>query len=349
MKNMNFSCLPWHKKNFTEWLINFQKRPINSWFIYGKHGIGKFNFVMSISARIFCKNYDNFFACGKCNSCTLIRSNNHPDLKILSPQSLNLESLYISYYGNNINESISEEICIDQIRTLENWFYNSTYITDSYKILIIYPANKLNIISANSILKILEDTNNKILFFIISNNIYEIVPTIISRCSRILLPTPSYQETKIWLNNHNMVKNVDDWIAFHSGSPLHIFLDMKNNINTYEDFICNLMQLLISEEANNYDLFLSYFEKFGANKCISILQKLFFDLIQVHYHSEIRYFPKQKDMIFAIGNKYSLDNFFNIWYWLYDKKKLLSSNKNLNIKVLAFAALKHILKMNFIS
>lgn len=113
----------------------------------------------------FCKvincpeNYNS--ECDKCNLCRLIDTNSLPSLKIIYPD------------GQAIKKSQMEE--------LKNEFLGIPYLS-RYNIYIINDAEKFNASSANTMLKFIEEPEQNILGFLITNNKENVIHTIKSRC-----------------------------------------------------------------------------------------------------------------------------------------------------------------------
>lgn len=110
--------------------------------------------------KIFChQEYDE--TCNKCNICNLINQNYLPSLVIIEPD------------GNTIKK--------EQIINLKKAF-SSLPIYTKENIYIIKNAEKLNAASANTMLKFVEEPEDHIIGFFLTNNINNIISTIRSRC-----------------------------------------------------------------------------------------------------------------------------------------------------------------------
>ena len=96
----------------------------------------------------------------------LLDTNNYPDLKIITPD------------GNFIKK--------EQLTLLENQ-YSKKSMLDNKLIYIIDPADKLNASSANTILKFLEEPPEGIIAILITENKYNVLETIVSRCQCLSL------------------------------------------------------------------------------------------------------------------------------------------------------------------
>lgn len=125
-----------------------------------------FKYVFDFIKMILC-NYSYQEIKNKDNKIiSLIDSNNYPDIKIIEPD------------GNWIKKS--------QLLDLQKDYSNKS-IFDNRRIYIIKEAEKLNSSSANTILKFLEEPEQDIIAFLITDNRYHVIDTIMSRCQILTL------------------------------------------------------------------------------------------------------------------------------------------------------------------
>ena len=126
-----------------------------------------FNLILSFVKAINCpNNYTNNQNCNKCHQCEVIESGNYPEMKIINPDGMWIKK--------------------DQLNELQEEFKNKAIIGNK-KIYIINKADRLNVQAANSILKFLEEPEEGIIAILITDNIYQILETIRSRCQIIKL------------------------------------------------------------------------------------------------------------------------------------------------------------------
>lgn len=107
--------------------------------------------------------------------CTLIDSNNYPDIKIIEPD------------GSWIKKN--------QLLELQKEYSNKSLL-DGKRIYIIKNAEKLNLSSANTILKFLEEPEENIIAFLLTDNRYHIIDTILSRCQILSLKENDFRVEK---------------------------------------------------------------------------------------------------------------------------------------------------------
>lgn len=119
--------------------------------------------LLEVIKQIFCQNEYNK-ECNKCNICNLVNQNYLPSLVVVSPDGMNIKK--------------------EQIVELKKKF-STVPIYTKENIYVIKNAEKLNGASANTMLKFLEEPEQNILGFFITNNANNVISTIRSRCEVI--------------------------------------------------------------------------------------------------------------------------------------------------------------------
>lgn len=119
--------------------------------------------LLEVIKQIFCQNEYNK-ECNKCNICNLVNQNYLPSLVVISPDGMNIKK--------------------EQIVELKKKF-STVPIYTKENIYVIKNAEKLNGASANTMLKFLEEPEQNILGFFLTNNANNVISTIRSRCEVI--------------------------------------------------------------------------------------------------------------------------------------------------------------------
>lgn len=125
-----------------------------------------FKYVLDFIKMIICNIHYEEIITSNDPIINLIDMNNYPDIKVIEPD------------GSFIKKS--------QLIDLQKDFNNKS-LYDNKRIYIIKNAEKLNSSSANTILKFLEEPENDIIAFLLTDNRYHIIETIISRCQILTL------------------------------------------------------------------------------------------------------------------------------------------------------------------
>lgn len=170
----------------------------------------------------------------------------YPDLKFIYPD------------GNFIKK--------EQLLSLE-FDYSKNSMLDNKLIYVISPADKLNLSSANAILKFLEEPPDDIIAILVTENKYNVLETIVSRCqclSLINYGSCNYREELIeFISELQTPKKILikydyylEKIFFDRNSSLEslkfmedfLFTRLKENNNKEYNFVINQIQLIESEK-----------------------------------------------------------------------------------------------------
>ncbi|MDM4765167.1 DNA polymerase III subunit delta' [Pelomonas sp. SE-A7] len=171
--------------------------------IQGPAGVGQFDLAMQLAASWLCESSRGQGpACGLCASCKLLQSRTHPDFQLLVPEALR-EGLGLADEAGEGETKASKtkpsrEIKIDAVRaTLA--FAQATSARGQAKVVVIYPAEALNTVAANALLKTLEEPSGLLRFVLASDEPQALLPTIRSRCQALSLALPAREQAVSWL------------------------------------------------------------------------------------------------------------------------------------------------------
>lgn len=133
-----------------------------------------FSYVMNFVKMILCNiSYEELSDCVQ-PILSQIDLNNYPDIKVIEPD------------GNFIKKT--------QLLELQKEYSNRSLIGGK-RIYIIKNAEKLNAASANTILKFLEEPDDDIVAFLVTENRYHVLATILSRCQILTLKEEKFAST----------------------------------------------------------------------------------------------------------------------------------------------------------
>jgi DNA polymerase III subunit delta' len=140
--------------------------------------------------------------CGVCTSCSLLRSDSHPD-----------------YYPVRLEED-AKQIKVEQVRELTGALALKSY-RGGYKVGIIEGAEALNANGANAFLKTLEEPSADTMLVMIARPSHRLPATIASRCLRLVLRPPPKDAAVAWLKAHGRPdQNWEAALALAGGAPL---------------------------------------------------------------------------------------------------------------------------------
>jgi len=163
------------------WLAKKKNRLPHALLWVGLKGTNKALFAKSFSKALLCAQVaDTGVPCCACHVCHLVENRVHPNLLWIEP------------------EKEGSTIKVDQIRIVSE-FTNQTSLQGEYRIVIIHPADNMNINAANALLKTLEEPASGALLVLISDQLGKLPATILSRCQRVIFPSPNKEQTLLWL------------------------------------------------------------------------------------------------------------------------------------------------------
>lgn len=144
--------------------ITFKNRLAHAYIFEGEKGTGKRDVVSFFMKLLLCENLSKNVPCETCRNCRRIDSGNHPNIKQVEPD--------------------GQFIKIDQVRDLVAEL-KMTGVEEGKKIYVLHHADKLNVSSANMLLKFLEEPDGQVVAILLTEQIQSILPTIRSRCQQI--------------------------------------------------------------------------------------------------------------------------------------------------------------------
>ena len=164
-----------------------------------------FQMVLSFVKAILCEN-KNFrdTKCNECSLCKRIDDGNYPELKIISA-----DGMYIKKH---------------QITELQQEFSRSA-VEGKKRIYIIRDCEKMRLEAANSMLKFLEEPEDGIIAILMTNNINNVLSTIISRCKVVKF---NRLKDDIVDNNEELENLAINFISNLENKGINMIIDVKD-------------------------------------------------------------------------------------------------------------------------
>jgi len=175
----------------------------HAWLLSGPSGLGQFDLATALARAWLCENPTPAGACGACGSCHAIEVHTHADLCLLMPETLSLA------LGWPLDEKTqddldskkrkpSKEIKVDAAREAVA-FTQVTRSRGSTKVVLVFPAERMNGITANTLLKTLEEPPGAVKFILATEAAHQLLPTIRSRCLGHTMSWPTFSDGLAWL------------------------------------------------------------------------------------------------------------------------------------------------------
>jgi DNA polymerase-3 subunit delta' len=190
---------PWLQHQLTGLI----QRPGHALLLQGASGLGQYELGLALAAAWLCHAPTSAGACGVCPSCHGIEVRAHADLSVLMPETdmLALNWPLSEKAQKDIDDKKrkpSKEIRVEAMRDLLS-FTQTTGSGANGKVVLIYPAERMNTITANTLLKTLEEPAGRTRFILASAAAHELLPTVRSRCQVHPMQWPTHAEGLRWL------------------------------------------------------------------------------------------------------------------------------------------------------
>ncbi|WP_185145360.1 DNA polymerase III subunit [Apibacter muscae] len=228
-----------------------ENRISHAQLLVGKSGYGALALALAYASEIICENSETCYK--------RLNQFQHPDLHLSFPTINNstekreaVSADYASQFRDFLQKSVYQEL--DQwyeflneekkqgfisVKEIENIINNLSLksFEGGYKVQIIWGVEAMRTEAANKLLKILEEPPAKTLFLLIADDEKKILPTILSRCQKILIPR--IEETCIQQslqNLYSLENNESNIIAKRSQGDWALALNLLNSSKVNEEF-----------------------------------------------------------------------------------------------------------------
>lgn len=303
------SMYPWQQDAWTR-LQAMRARLPHAILFHGPAGVGKADFIETFAQALLCENVrPDGHACGTCASCGWFAQGNHPDYRRVRPEALEDEVPAADGEDAPAEEkktktkTASKEIKIEQVRALADFMNISTH-RQGLRVVVLYPAESLNMPASNALLKTLEEPPPGTVFLLASNGLDRLLPTILSRCRKFALPMPEHAEALAWLEAQG-VQDADGWLREQGGAPLAALALAETGSREELD---GLLQILAQPSV---DAALRSADKLSKAPLASLVawqQRWLYDVFSYKLSGVIRYYPRYQRELAALAGRVNVAN-----------------------------------------
>ena len=193
----------------------------HAWLIQGPSGLGQYDLAMAMAHAWLCENPTEQGACGTCGSCHAVDVRTHADLCVLMPETEMLARnwpLSEKAQGeiDDKKRKASKEIRVDAMRDAVE-FSQRTSARGRGKAVVVFPAERMNNITANALLKTLEEPPGDVKFVLASEAAHQLLPTIRSRCLGHAMLWPDKAASLAWMEAQGVPSAQADVLLRASG------------------------------------------------------------------------------------------------------------------------------------
>ncbi len=260
----------------------------HAWLLQGPSGLGQYALATAMVSAWLCESEHALTkgACGQCGSCHALSVHTHADLFVLMPETVLLElgwplSEKAQAEIDNKTRKPSKEIRIDAMRDAIE-FSQRTNARGRGKAVLVYPAERMNHVTANALLKTLEEPPGDVKFVLASEAAHQLLPTIRSRCLIHTMAWPNHQEAEAWLTQHGFSSEEATFaLRTAGGRPDEVF--RQKELGQTMQWWAQFPRAMQAGDA-------SYCSNLPPSEVIDALQKLCHDLMMRQAEASLRYF-----------------------------------------------------------
>lgn len=240
----------------------------------------------------------------KNNICMRIDDGNYVDVKIIEPDGIWIKK--------------------DQLLDLQSEFSKKS-IEGNKKVYIIKSADKMNVQTANSILKFLEEPIDDIIAILIVDNINLVIQTIVSRCQIIKLN-----------KNPLSLKSIDNFSSYFYQGKYSLFKDEEKS-----KIIDDVLSFIMFLENNGLDTIV-YSKKIWHNNfkdrelsilAVNLCIYFYYDVIKYKCNLEKYFYGDKLSSIEIVGEKNDYSKLINKIEVLDRTENYLKRNLNINLLI----------------
>jgi DNA polymerase-3 subunit delta' len=180
----------------------------HAWLLHGPSGLGQYTLALELAAAWLCERPTADGACASCGSCHAIDVRTQADLLVLMPETAMLAlgwplSEKAQQDIDDKKRKPSRETRVEAMRDAIE-FAQRTSGRGRGKVVLVYPAERMNTVTANALLKTLEEPPGDVRFLLASEAAHQLLPTIRSRCLGHPMRWPTQHEALGWLSGEGL-------------------------------------------------------------------------------------------------------------------------------------------------
>jgi DNA polymerase-3 subunit delta' len=214
---MSRTIYPWQQ---SQWQLLKTRLENNSFphaiLLVGQAGLGKVEFALALAELLLSP------------SAHLLQAGTHPDFLLVQP------------------EENSKTIKVEQTRAITEMLSNSSH-QGGYQVVIINPADAMNIKASNALLKTLEEPPGQVALILVTDRPSSLPATIRSRCQQVKFYPPARQIALEWLRKFDGSADpqLEAALDYMENSPLSALAFLQTGKRQEsEKFFDSLQQLL---------------------------------------------------------------------------------------------------------
>lgn len=283
---------------------------------YGKKGCGKEAFTQQFVTWLLCLDKQPNQPCGQCSSCLWLKSDTHPN--------------YVYVTTDEDNKKQNAKIKIEKIRELQPFVQQTV---DGWRVIVIEPAEALNIASSNALLKTLEEPGERVVIILLADHYLKLPATIRSRLQHYALDRLTDDQANAYLNEHlNAEQQTLSTLLLNlsNGMPLAAIELASSEWLTLRSEFINDWYHLVSQKNMPMQYASKWNKQLNFSELIVMFEYLLADLVAYKMEQNV----KNSDLDFSLlAEQYQLEQLFDIYNDVHQAKQMVEQNVQSNLIV----------------
>ena len=316
---------PWQQLTWQRIQTVRHKLP-HALLLSGRLGIGKLEFAQNLAKSWLCSQPDsNGESCNQCPNCIWFNEGNHPDFRLVSPEQDTDNANDDAPTKKTAKKSII--IKIEQIRELNQYLALSNHQHNGLRIVLLCPAETLNLAAANALLKMLEEPPKNTIFLLVTHQPQRLLPTIMSRCQVIDMPLPDEAMAGNWLINQG-VKEASLQLNYAGGAPLLALKQIEEGNSSWQSLAQSLTMGAKLNPFISAPVFLNANLSANMDYALIAIQKWCCDLLSCKLAQQIRYHTQYASALQELSKSVNLSLLLDFNSKLIDARKMANHPLN---------------------
>ena len=249
----------------------------HAFLLVGNPGTPLYEVAIYLAKSVICDE-PSPLACDNCITCMRVDSDNYPDIIKLDGSKATIKK--------------------EDVLNIESRFEKTAFETKGVMIYIINLVENMTLEAVNSVLKFLEEPESEIYAFLTTNNVNNVLPTIVSRCQ--VLPLKSVPREQVIADAEALMIPQDDSellsYFYNDGELISDFLDNEEESDNYLEAKKALNGLIDVMEVGNYKDVVYYSEttiipliktKEELRFFVDLLSQVYEDILNIQSNREI--------------------------------------------------------------
>jgi DNA polymerase-3 subunit delta' len=277
-----------------ERLAEWRGRLPHALLVYGAAGLGGWELALTFAQGLLCESpQGSGLPCERCASCNWFKGGNHPDFRHVIPENMMPDDPEATEKPKK--EKLSAEIKIDQVRELQGFLTIGTHRAGS-RVVVMHPAESMNIRAQNAFLKSLEEPTQGTHFILVASQADRLLPTVRSRCQKFALNLPEAGLATSWLKEQGHA-NGAALLSAAGGAPL-LALRQAETEGTRQQLVRHLHDpdfdpIAVAEFCQRHD----------TGEVVGWLQRWAYDLLSFSTAGRIRYHLEEQQGVARMAAK----------------------------------------------